>query len=34
MLHTQADLKYRLLDKEKRNIHAYRLKVQNLQIPV
>jgi len=33
-LYTQTDPKYRLVDKEKRNIHAYLLHVPNLHIPI
>jgi hypothetical protein len=32
VLHVKTCLKYRLVDKEKRNIHAYRLHVLNFQI--
>jgi len=34
VLHTQTDQRYRLVDKEKRNIHAYRLHVLSFQIPI
>jgi hypothetical protein len=34
VLYTQTDLRYMLVDEEKRNIHAYQLNVLNFQIPI
>jgi hypothetical protein len=34
VLHTQTDLRYRLVDKEESNIYAYCLHMLNFQIPI